>query len=50
MCTNYSNLTSFKMKPGSACKPVPGYDVKILDENGEEIKVLNIHVYIRTIN
>jgi propionyl-CoA synthetase len=31
------------MKPGSACKPVPGYDVRIIAETGEEVKVSQIY-------
>jgi acyl-coenzyme A synthetase/AMP-(fatty) acid ligase len=40
------------MKPGSACRPVPGFNVKVLDENGVEIKVEHKHSLIinRTIN
>ena len=27
------------MKPGSATKPVPGYNLKVLDQNGQECDV-----------
>jgi hypothetical protein len=30
---NYSNLTTFEVKAGSATKPVPGQLISILDEN-----------------
>ena len=37
--TNYANLTTFPMKPGSACKPVPGYNVEVLNaETGQKCK------------
>jgi len=35
---NYKNLHTFKFKPGSATKPAPGFNVKIIDkDSGEEI-------------
>ncbi len=34
---NMMGLESFPVKPGSATKPVPGYDVRILDENGSAL-------------
>ncbi len=30
-------IEAFPVKPGSATKPVPGYDVRVLDENGIEV-------------
>src|SRR2546428_4215280 len=33
-CAGYGLLP---VKPGSCTKPVPGYDVRVLDENGEEV-------------
>jgi propionyl-CoA synthetase len=35
---NYKNLHTFPSKPGSATKPCPGFDVRIMDHNNEEIK------------
>jgi propionyl-CoA synthetase len=32
ICSNYLNLTTFKTKPGSATKPVPGWDVMAMDD------------------
>jgi propionyl-CoA synthetase len=37
MCSNFRNLHTFPIKAGSAIKPVPGYNLKILKENFEEI-------------
>ncbi len=34
---NYMGLEYFQPKPGSATKPTPGYDVKILDSDGKEM-------------
>ena len=34
---NCVGLGSFPVKPGSCTKPVPGYDVRILDERGQEV-------------
>lgn len=34
---NMMGLESFPTKPGSATKPVPGYDVKIMDEGGHQV-------------
>ena len=37
---NYSNCTgieSFPVKYGSAFKPVPGYDLKVLNSDGNEV-------------
>lgn len=33
---NFMGLEFFQPKPGSASKPVPGYDVRILDSDGNE--------------
>ena len=35
---NYMGLEYFEPKPGSATKPTPGYDVKILGSDGKEMK------------
>jgi acyl-coenzyme A synthetase/AMP-(fatty) acid ligase len=37
MLANYAGLDLFEIKPGSAGKPVFGYDIRILDENGNEL-------------
>ena len=37
ICANPLGIEGFPVKPGSATKPVPGYDVRILDEAGEEV-------------
>jgi propionyl-CoA synthetase len=37
ICGNPVGLTAFPVKPGSATKPMPGYDVRILDEEGQEV-------------
>jgi propionyl-CoA synthetase len=34
---NYAGLGLFPVKPGSATKPVPGYDIRALDEAGQEV-------------
>ncbi|HEY6012150.1 MAG TPA: propionyl-CoA synthetase, partial [Nitrospirota bacterium] len=34
---NPIGIESFPIKPGSSTKPVPGYNVKILDSNGKEL-------------
>jgi propionyl-CoA synthetase len=34
---NYAGLGLFPVKPGSAGKPAPGYDVRILGEGGHEV-------------
>jgi propionyl-CoA synthetase len=34
---NPLGIEEFRVKPGSATKPIPGYDVRILDENGGEV-------------
>jgi propionyl-CoA synthetase len=36
ICCNNIKIHRFKSIPGSACRPQPGYDVKILDENTNE--------------
>ena len=36
ICGNPVGLMQFAVKPGSATKPMPGYDVRILDEEGNE--------------
>jgi propionyl-CoA synthetase len=33
---NYAGLGLFPVKPGSATKPVPGYDIRVLDEAGQQ--------------
>src|SRR5712671_4750432 len=37
ICANPVGLTQFPVKPGSATKPMPGYDVRILDDEGQEV-------------
>jgi propionyl-CoA synthetase len=37
ICCNYKNLHTFVSKPGSCTKPAPGWDVKILDDDNNEI-------------
>jgi hypothetical protein len=34
MVSNFLNLEQFKFKPGSATKPVPGFNIKIFDNEG----------------
>ena len=34
---NSAGIELFPVKPGSATKPVPGYDVRVLDEDGHEV-------------
>jgi propionyl-CoA synthetase len=36
ICCNNIKIHRFKSIPGSACRPQPGYEVKILDENTHE--------------
>jgi acyl-coenzyme A synthetase/AMP-(fatty) acid ligase len=36
MIANMTGVELLKIKPGSAGKPVFGYDIRVLDENGEE--------------
>jgi acyl-coenzyme A synthetase/AMP-(fatty) acid ligase len=38
MCSNYINLTTFPTKPGSATKPVPGWNIKIMDDSDSIIE------------
>ena len=35
---NCVGLGMFEVKPGSCTKPVPGYDIRILDDSGKEVK------------
>ena len=37
ICGNPLGLTRFPVKPGSATKPLPGYDLRILDDEGQEV-------------
>jgi propionyl-CoA synthetase len=37
MAANYAGLGLLPVKPGSPTKPVPGYDIQILDEAGREV-------------
>jgi propionyl-CoA synthetase len=34
---NPIGIEDFPVKPGSATKPVPGYDVRVLDDNGNDV-------------
>ena len=38
MLANLMGVEPLPVKPGSACKPVPGYDVQILDKSGNAVK------------
>lgn len=38
MVSNYLNLTTFPFKAGSATKPVPGFNIQVLDDQGNECK------------
>lgn len=35
---NFLNLSRFEPKPGSANKPCPGFDLRVLDDEGREVK------------
>jgi propionyl-CoA synthetase len=37
VCANPLGIEEFQVKPGSATKPVPGYDVHVLDESGQDV-------------
>ena len=37
ICSNLRGLEPMPVKPGSPTVPVPGYDVQVLDENGERV-------------
>ncbi len=37
ICANMVGIELLETKPGSPTLPVPGYDLRILDENGEEL-------------
>lgn len=37
VCSNPYGIELLPIKPGSATVPVPGYDVRVLDENGHEV-------------
>ncbi|HSH43520.1 MAG TPA: propionyl-CoA synthetase [Arenicellales bacterium] len=37
IAANCMGIEQFEVKPGSPTKPVPGYDVRILGESGEEV-------------
>lgn len=37
IAANCLGIESFPVKPGSATKPVPGYDVQVLDSNGQRL-------------
>ena len=36
MATNPIGIETFPIKPGSSTLPVPGYDIRVLEESGEE--------------
>lgn len=36
--SNFLGLEEFPIKSGSCTKPVPGYDIHVLDDNGEEVE------------
>jgi propionyl-CoA synthetase len=38
VCGNPIGLEEFPVKPGSATKPLPGYDVRVLDDEGNAVK------------
>ncbi|MBM3540770.1 MAG: propionyl-CoA synthetase [Alphaproteobacteria bacterium] len=38
MCANYAGLGLLPVKHGSPSKPVPGYDIRVLDEGRNEVK------------
>lgn len=37
ICANLTGIEMLPVKPGSATVPVPGYDVRVLDENQQEV-------------
>jgi acyl-coenzyme A synthetase/AMP-(fatty) acid ligase len=37
ICANMAGLGLKEEKPGSVCMPVPGYDLRILDDDGQEV-------------
>ena len=36
---NCIGIEKFSVKPGSSAKPVPGYDVRVVDEEGKQVEV-----------
>jgi propionyl-CoA synthetase len=42
ICANCIGLEKLPVKPGSPTKPVPGWDVRVLDGNGAPVKAGNI--------
>ena len=36
VCSNFLGLTQFEVRPGSCCKPIPGYDIEILSKEEEK--------------
>src|SRR5690606_14863641 len=37
IAANPVGLEAFATKPGSATRPVPGFDIRVLDDNGREV-------------
>jgi len=37
ICANPLGLEEFEVKPGSATKPMPGFDVRVLDDEGKDV-------------
>ena len=37
ICSNFLGIEEFPVKPGSATKPVPGYDLQVLDDDGSQV-------------
>jgi propionyl-CoA synthetase len=38
ICADPLGLEEFPVKPGSATKPMPGFDVRVLDDDGKDVK------------
>jgi propionyl-CoA synthetase len=41
MCSNFLNLHYFPPYPGSCVKPVPGFDIQILDDENKNVEEHN---------
>lgn len=47
LCVDSDGICSAPVRPGAAGKPMPGWDIRVLDEGGHEVHILRLSLSVR---